>query len=92
MIETAHLLSIASNSIGEGRSNVFFKKKKKRKSPFMFHLFQMDLLLIRSFVVSPHNFRNILSVQLIFSRSPRNRQTLIRHIYMLLPLFLKFHI
>lgn len=59
MIETAHLISVASNSIGEGRRNVFFKKKKK-KSPFMFHLFQMDLLLIRSFMMSPCNFRNIL--------------------------------
>lgn len=29
MIETAHLISVASNSIGEGRRNVFFKKKKK---------------------------------------------------------------
>ena len=33
MIETAHLLSIASNSIGEGRGNVFlfffFLKKKE---------------------------------------------------------------
>ena len=58
MIETAHLISVASNSIGEGRRNVFFKKKKK--SPFMFHRFQMDLLLIRSFMMSPCNFRNIL--------------------------------
>lgn len=36
MIETAHPLSVASNSIGEGRGNVFlfffFKKKKERKS------------------------------------------------------------
>ena len=29
MIETAHLISVASNSIGEGRRNVFLKKKKE---------------------------------------------------------------
>ena len=34
MIETAHPLSVASNSIGEGRGNVFlffFLKKKKKE-------------------------------------------------------------
>lgn len=59
---------------------------KKKNSPFMSHSFQMDLLLTRSFMMSPLNLRNILDVQLIFSSSssaPTNRHALITHVYSL---------
>lgn len=52
----------------------------------MSHPFQMDLLLTRSFMMSPLNLRNRLDVQLVFSNSsfaPTDRHALITHVYSL---------